>query len=89
MDSTAVAVARQGGVSHAVAAPGFGTGVFAGQGAVLSLAETDGGVVKPQAGLFAALGSAGAGLEGGTRATVWTVLRESLDDAQTYTRNQR
>jgi len=88
-DATAIAAARGGGVTRALAAPDFEVDQFAGQAALIRLDGALDPIVKPQAGLFVALGDIGSRLKGGSRAAAWTVLRESLDDAQTWDRNKR
>ncbi|MEM9751415.1 MAG: amidohydrolase family protein, partial [Pseudomonadota bacterium] len=88
-DSTAIPVARAGGVTRAFTAPSVVTGVFGGQAALIHLAESGDSLMKAQAAVVAAVGHLGASRSGESRAAAWTVLRETLDDARTYDRNRR
>jgi imidazolonepropionase-like amidohydrolase len=88
--STAIPVTRVEGVTRALVVPG-GTGhVIQGQAAVFDLAgeQVPGSVTKGPAAMMAALGEAGAGVAGGSRATAILRLREVLQDAADFGRNR-
>jgi imidazolonepropionase-like amidohydrolase len=88
--STAIPVARVDGITRALVVPG-GTGhVLQGQAAVFDLAgeHVPASVSRPQAAMMAALGEAGAGVAGGSRATAMLRLRELLQDAIDFNTNR-
>jgi len=81
LDSTRLAVARQGGVTHIVTAPQGG--VLAGQG---MLAALDDQPLLPSARVVGVYGSLDEGVRpmaGNARGLVWLRLREIVDDART------
>jgi imidazolonepropionase-like amidohydrolase len=86
--STAIPVTRVEGITRAVVAPGGTTHLLQGQAAVFDLAgeHVPASVSKAPVAMMAALGEAGAGLAGGSRATAMLRLREVLQDAADFAR---
>ena len=82
-----VAVNRASGVTRAIVAPGGSSNLFAGQGAVVDLADDMDMVTKPRALQFVAFGEAGSAKAGGSRAATFLLFREQLLAARTYARN--
>lgn len=92
--SMVIPVARQGGITRAVVTPVPGDGegrelLFAGQAAIITLADGAQPVVKPRAAMVLTLGEAGTGIAGGSRGSAITALRADLDDARWFARNRR
>ena len=88
--SPPIAIDRLGGVTRAVVGPELATGVFAGQGAIISLADVGAGgnmLVRGKAFQFAELGEAGARIAGGSRPAAWLDLKNGLAEAQRFARN--
>jgi imidazolonepropionase-like amidohydrolase len=87
--SPPIAVDRLGGVTRAVVGPELANGVFAGQGAIISLGETPAGgsLVRGRAFQFAEMGEDGARVAGGSRPAAWLDLKNGLDEAQRFARN--
>ena len=88
--SPPLAIDRLGGVTRAVVGPELATGVFAGQGAIISLADVGAGgnvLVRGKAFQFAELGEAGARIAGGSRPAAWLDLKNGLAEAQRFARN--
>lgn len=83
-NSSAIAIARLRGITRAAIAPEGAGGIFAGQGALISLAEQGGGVFAPQAFQVLEIGEAGADHAGGSRAALWPMIEAALDDARGY-----
>lgn len=81
--------ARAQGVARAMVFPGAGTGIFAGNGALLRLHEGFDIVERPRAALFVVSGGGPAETAGGSRAAVWTLLRNALDEARRYRSGSR
>jgi imidazolonepropionase-like amidohydrolase len=93
-DSMVIPVARQGGITRAVVTPVPGDGegrelLFAGQAAIITLADGAQPVVKPRAAMVLTLGEAGTGIAGGSRGSAITALRADLDDVRWFARNRR
>jgi imidazolonepropionase-like amidohydrolase len=93
-DSMVIPVARQGGITRAVVTPVPGAGdgrelLFAGQAAIITLADGAQPVVKPRAAMVLTLGEAGTGIAGGSRGAAITALRADLDDVRWFARNRR
>jgi len=93
-DSIVIPVARTGGITRAVVTPVPGEGegrelLFAGQAAIITLADGAQPVVKPRAAMVLTLGEAGTGIAGGSRGSAITALRADLDDVRWFARNRR
>ncbi|MFN2442037.1 MAG: amidohydrolase family protein [Thermoanaerobaculia bacterium] len=86
-DSMLIPVNRIDGLTRAVVAPGAGTSLIGGQGAVIHLGGSEGMIVKGPAAMFASLGEQGASRAGGTRGAAMLRLREALEDARDFSRN--
>ncbi len=82
-----VAVNRAAGVTRAIVAPGGSSNLFAGQGAVVDLADDMDMVTKPRALQYVAFGEDGAEKAGGSRAATFLLFREQLLAARSYARN--
>ena len=82
-----VAVNRASGVTRAIVAPGSSSNLFAGQGAVVDLADDNDMVTRPRALQFVAFGEAGSSKAGGSRAATFLLFREQLLAARSYARN--
>jgi len=80
--STLIPVNRVEGLTRAATAPEGGDGLFAGQGAVVSLGSLSSWLVKPRAAMYAELGEAGARQAGGSRSATWATLREYLEEVR-------
>lgn len=85
--ATAIAIERMGGVTRAVVGPELAGDVFAGQGAIISLAEGGDPLLQARAFQFVELGEAGAQVAGGSRPAAWLNLRNGLEEAERYARN--
>ena len=88
--SPPIAVDRLGGVTRAVVGPELANGVFAGQGAIISLADVGAGghdLVRGKAFQFAEMGEDGARAAGGSRPAAWLDLMNGLAEAQRFARN--
>ncbi|MGH6653162.1 MAG: amidohydrolase family protein [Sphingopyxis sp.] len=82
-----IAVNRANGVTRAIVAPGGSGGLFAGQGAVVDLADDNDMVTKPRALQYVAFGEEGSATAGGSRAALYLLFREQLLAARSYARN--
>ncbi|MCW0197859.1 amidohydrolase family protein [Sphingopyxis sp.] len=82
-----VAVNRAAGVTRAIVAPGSSSNLFAGQGAVVDLADDMDMVTRPRALQFVAFGEDGSAKAGGSRAATFLLFREQLLAARSYARN--
>lgn len=75
--------ARAAGVQRALVFPGTaGNGIFAGQAARLNLAGGADIVERPRAAMFVTAGGAAGKTAGGSRAAMWGLLRNALDEAR-------
>ena len=88
-DSFAIPVARLGGVTRALVTPSYADAdgrelLFAGQAAVITLAEGNAIVKRPRAAMILELGESGAARAGGARGSAITALRADLDDVRWY-----
>lgn len=89
-DSTLLPVARLGGITRAIVMPGYENGEearelpFAGQAAMISLAEGTSLLFKPGLGMVLELGEDGAARAGGSRAAEFVQLRSILDNVRLY-----
>ncbi len=81
-DAPPVAVSRAGGVTRAGVAPSAANAIFAGQGAVIDLAQTGPVMVHPRAFQLVELGERGADLAGGSRMAAQALLRNALREAR-------
>ena len=63
-------------------------GLFAGQAAVITLAQGTDILVKPRVAMVAPFGEAGAGVAGGARGAQFTLFKESLAEVRLYARNK-
>ena len=87
--SPPLAIDRLGGVTRAVIGPALAGSVFAGQGAIVSLADVGPGgtiLMRGKAFQFAELGEDGARVAGGSRAAAWLDLKNGLAEAQRFAR---
>jgi imidazolonepropionase-like amidohydrolase len=82
-----IAVNRAAGVTRAIVAPGGSSNLFAGQGAVVDLADDMDMVTRPRALQYVAFGEAGSTKAGGSRAATFLLFREQLLAARSYARN--
>ncbi len=82
-----VAVNRAAGITRAIVAPGASGSLFAGQGAVVDLADDHDMVTRPRALQFVAFGEDGSAKAGGSRAATFLLFREQLLAARSYARN--
>ena len=85
--SPPLAVNRIGGVTRAVVGPEIAGEIFAGQGAIISLADAPDILMRPRAFQFIELGEDGARAAGGSRPAAWLNLRNGFGEAQRYARN--
>jgi imidazolonepropionase-like amidohydrolase len=81
-DAPPVAVSRAAGITRAGVAPVAANAIFAGQGAVIDLAQSGPGVVQPRAFQLVELGERGAELAGGSRVAAQALLRNALREAR-------
>ncbi len=72
---------RAGGVTRATVTPSAGSGIFAGQGAVIDLGADFDAVREARAFQHVQMGEAGARLAGGSRTAVHTLIRNALFEA--------
>jgi imidazolonepropionase-like amidohydrolase len=85
--ASSFAVSRQRGVTRAVVAPSTAAGMFAGQGAVIDLANDMDAVTKPRAFQYVEFGEQGADDSGGSRPAAHVYFRNALREAEAYARN--
>lgn len=81
-DAPPVAVSRAAGITRAGVAPVAANAIFAGQGAVIDLAQNGPGTVQPRAFQLVELGERGADLAGGSRVAAQALLRNALREAR-------
>lgn len=79
-----VAISRTAGVTRAVVVPSTGTGIFAGQGAVVDLGADMNPITKARAFQYVELGEEGAQDAGGSRAAAILTFRMMLKEAQQF-----
>jgi len=84
--SPPIAVDRNGGVTRAVVGPQISGEIFAGQGAIISLANGTDILMRPRAFQFVELGEDGARAAGGSRPAAWLDLKNGLEEAQRFAR---
>ncbi|MCU0891101.1 MAG: amidohydrolase family protein [Sandarakinorhabdus sp.] len=75
------AINRMAGITRAVVMPGAGSNIFAGQGAVISLAANGPTVTRARAFQYVEMGENGARLAGGSRPAAWAQLSNMLAEA--------
>jgi len=63
-------------------------GLFAGQAAIITLAQGTDILVKPRVAMVAPFGEAGAGVAGGARGAEFTLFKETLAEVRLYARNK-
>lgn len=85
--SVNIPINRIDGITRAVVAPNAGHSVFAGQGAIVSLADADDIATRPRAFQFVELGEVGADISGGSRSAAHAIFRNGLREALAYSRN--
>ncbi len=81
-DAPPVAVSRAAGITRAGVAPVAANTIFAGQGAVIDLAQSGPNTVLPRAFQLVELGERGSDLAGGSRVAAQAVLRNALREAR-------
>lgn len=81
-DAPPVAVSRASGITRAGVAPVAANAIFAGQGAVIDLAENGPGMMQSRAFQLVELGERGADLAGGSRVAAQALLRNALREAR-------
>ena len=81
-----VAINRTAGITRAVVAPAAGTGIFAGQGAVIDLGADMSAITQPRAFQYVEMGEAGSAEAGGSRAAAVLTFRMMLKQAQQFAR---
>ena len=82
-NSVLLPVARADGLTRAVSYPsGSGAAPFTGQAAIVELNDTADILDRPQAALYAQVGSSSLSGAGGSRAGQWQLLRNALSDAR-------
>jgi imidazolonepropionase-like amidohydrolase len=84
--SPPLAIQRLGGVTRAVIGPEISAEIFAGQGAIISLADGTDTLMRPRAFQFVELGEDGARAAGGSRPAAWLDLKNGLAEAQRFAR---
>lgn len=79
-----VAVSRTAGVTRAVVVPATGSGIFAGQGAVVDLGADMSPITKARAFQYVEMGETGAEDAGGSRPAAILTFKTMLREAQDY-----
>jgi imidazolonepropionase-like amidohydrolase len=82
LTETEIAVTRLSGVTAAATAPFPGRTLFAGQGAVVSMADGGTTPLKRRAFQYVAYGELGAEIAGGSRPAAWNEIVNALDEAK-------
>lgn len=82
-----IAISRTSGVTRAIVVPAAGSGIFAGQGAVIDTGNDLDAVDVPRAFQYVEMGEAGAEQAGGSRAAANLMFRQMLEEAKTYAAN--
>ena len=81
---TAIAITRIEGVTRAAIAPDATSGMFGGQGALVSMDNAPDSVFRNHAFMVVELGETGAQRAGGSRAASWVAFEAALRDAREY-----
>ena len=79
-----IAISRTAGVTRAVVVPVAGSGMFAGQGAVVDLGADMNPITKARAFQYVEMGEEGKDDAGGSRAAMILTFRMMLTEAQSY-----
>ncbi len=92
-DSILLPVSRLGGITHAVTTPLYDDRAgrelqFAGQAAVIDLAQRPDMVTRPRAAMVLEMGQGGAARAGGARGAAMVALRTTLADVRHFARNR-
>ncbi|NKB37348.1 MAG: amidohydrolase family protein [Gammaproteobacteria bacterium] len=87
--STAIPHNRINGLTHAIVVPEPGHLLFAGYGAAIRLAHAENMILDDSLALFINFAAQGSKLSGGSRASAYSKLRQSLLDAQDYMSNRK
>lgn len=83
-----IAISRAAGITRAVVAPSAASSIFAGQGAVIDLADDADPIVRRRAFQYVEMGETGARLAGGSRVAAHALLRNALREALDYGRGE-
>ncbi len=84
--ASTIAVNRADGVTRAIVAPGAGSSIFAGQGAVIDTGADMRAITAARRFQFVELGADGADLAGGSRSAAYALFRNALRDAAELSR---
>jgi imidazolonepropionase-like amidohydrolase len=79
-----IAISRTAGITRAVVVPVAGSGMFAGQGAVVDLGADMNPITKARAFQYVEMGEEGKDDAGGSRAAMILTFRMMLTEAQSY-----
>ena len=85
--SSAIPHNRIHGLTHAVLAPSFGHHVFAGQGAVIRLYNSETSLINDSVAVYARFDSSAGEYAGGSRAAAYIKIRQALLDTQEFIEN--
>lgn len=80
-DSSLMAISRVEGFTSAVSGITRSESLFTGQGAVITLSGASNSVIKPRAFMAVNVGNHGADDNGGSRAALWVMLNEAINEA--------
>lgn len=80
-DSSLLAISRVEGITSAVSGISRSKSLFNGQGAVITLSGASDSVIKPRAFMTVDVSHRGADNNGGSRAAVWVMLNQAIDEA--------
>ena len=79
-DSSLIAISRVEGITSAVSGISRSDSLFHGQGAVITLSGAGDSVLKPRAFTAVNVGNSGADSQGGSRAAIWVMLYEAINE---------
>jgi len=89
-NSTPLSIARADGLTRAVTFPSSSSvPPFGGMGALLRLSEGPEIIERSRAGMFATVGGMSSSRVGGSRSAQWIALRDALEEARRYSKDQR
>ncbi|MEI6487265.1 MAG: amidohydrolase family protein [Sphingomonadales bacterium] len=77
-----IAISRLAGITRAAAVPDSSSGVFGGQGAVISLADAGPTLTRARALQYVEIGETGGRLAGGSRPAAWAQLANMFAESQ-------